>query len=62
VGVVQQAVTMCLFCRVNIDKRVYGRNEYNDFYHWTARYLLKPNDDTALPPLLMKQNGGRCGL
>ena len=24
-------------CRLTIDKKVYGRNEYNDFYHWTAR-------------------------
>ena len=25
-------------CRIQIDKQKFGRNQYNDLYHWTARY------------------------
>ena len=26
--------------RLNIDKSKFGRNEYNDLYHWAARYSM----------------------
>ena len=26
--------------RLNIDKAKFGRNEYNDLYHWAARYSM----------------------
>ena len=29
---------MCGGCRITIDKQKFGRNAYNDLYHWTARY------------------------
>lgn len=36
-----------LLRRLEINKTVYGRNEYNDLYHWTARYAFKMQLDVA---------------
>ena len=36
-------------CRIDIDKKVYGRNEYNDFYHWTARHVFQYANPFATP-------------
>ena len=36
----QLGVQVDILHRLNIDKSKFGRNEYNDLYHWAARYSM----------------------